>query len=57
MARGTRGASTNSMLGLIALIILVALVVYYIMEERDDDLEIDIGMREVPVQVLGTIGV
>lgn len=45
MARGT--------LGLIALIILVALVVYFVMEERDDDLEIDIGTRDVPVSVLG----
>ena len=45
MARGT--------LGLIALIIVIALVVYYVMEERDDELEIDIGSREVPVSVLG----
>jgi hypothetical protein len=45
MARGT--------LGLIAVIILVALVVYFLMEERDDELEIDIGSRDVPVSVLG----
>jgi hypothetical protein len=45
MARGT--------LGLIAVIILVALVVYFLMEERDNELEIDIGSRDVPVSVLG----
>lgn len=45
MARGT--------LGLIALIVLVALVVYFVMEERDDELEIDVGTRDVPVSVLG----
>lgn len=50
-----RGSSFNSTLGLIALIILVALVVYYVMEERDDaELEIDIGSRDVPVRILGT---
>ncbi|MGE0159854.1 MAG: hypothetical protein AB7T31_10630 [Gemmatimonadales bacterium] len=42
----------RSTLGLIALIVLVALVVYFVMEERDDDLEIDIGLRAVPVNVL-----
>ena len=41
----------NSMLGIIALVILVALVVYYVMEERDDELEIDIGTRDVPVLI------
>jgi hypothetical protein len=46
MARGT--------LGLIALIILVALVVYFVMEERDEDLEIDVGTLDVPVHVLGS---
>ncbi len=45
MARGT--------LGIIALVILVALVVYFVMDERDDELEIDIGTRDVPVSVLG----
>ena len=45
MAKGT--------LGLIALIILVALVVYFVMEERDNELEIDVGTRDVPVSVLG----
>ena len=49
MARGT--------LGLIALIILVALVVYFVMEERDEDLEIDLGTRDVPVHVLGSTSV
>jgi len=53
MVRGTRGASFNSTLGLIAIIILVAIAVYYIAEERDDDLEIDIGSRDVPVEVMG----
>jgi hypothetical protein len=45
MARGT--------LGIIAVIVLIALVVYFVMEERDNELEIDIGAREVPVSVLG----
>ena len=45
----------NSSLGIIALIILVAAVVYFLMEERDDELEIDIGSREVPVSVLPSI--
>ncbi len=44
MARGT--------LGIIAIVILIALVVYFVMEERDNELEIDIGAREVPVSVL-----
>ena len=47
MARGT--------LGLIAIIILIALVVYFVMEERDNELEIDVGAREVPVSVLGAV--
>jgi hypothetical protein len=47
MARGT--------LGLIAMIILIALVVYFVMEERDNELEIDVGSREVPVSVLGAV--
>jgi hypothetical protein len=47
MARGT--------LGIIAIIILIALVVYFVMEERDNELEIDIGAREVPVSVLGAV--
>lgn len=47
MARGT--------LGLIAIIILIALVVYFVMEERDNELEIDVGGREVPVSVLGAV--
>jgi hypothetical protein len=47
MARGT--------LGLIAIIILIALVVYFVMEERDNELEIDVGIREVPVSVLGSV--
>jgi hypothetical protein len=38
--------------GLIALIIVVALAVYYVMDERDDDLEIDLGMSDVPAQVV-----
>lgn len=42
MARGT--------LGIIAVIILIALVVYFVSEERDEELEIDIGA--VPVSVL-----
>lgn len=45
MARGT--------LGIIALIVLIAIVVYFVMEERDNELEIDIGTRDVPVSVLG----
>ena len=49
MAKGT--------LGLIALIILVALVVYFVMEERDNELEIDVGTRDVPVSVLGAASV
>jgi hypothetical protein len=48
-----RGSSFNSTLGLIAVLILIALAVYYVMEERDDELEIDIGSREVPVAVMG----
>jgi len=47
MARGT--------LGIIAIIILIALVVYFVMEERDNELEIDIGSREVPVSILGAV--
>jgi hypothetical protein len=47
MARGT--------LGLIAIIILIALVVYFVMEERDNELEIDVGAREVPVSILGAV--
>ena len=45
MARGT--------LGIIAIIVLIALVVYFVMEERDNELEIDVGSRDVPVSVLG----
>lgn len=45
MARGT--------LGIIAIIVLIALVVYFVMEERDNELEIDVGARDVPVSVLG----
>jgi hypothetical protein len=45
MARGT--------LGIIAIVILIALVVYFVVEERDNELEIDVGSREVPVSVLG----
>ena len=45
MARGT--------LGIIAIVILIALVVYFVVEERDNELEIDIGSREVPVNVPG----
>jgi len=46
-----REGGFNSMLGIVALLILVAIVVYYVMEERDDELEIDIGTRDVPVQI------
>jgi hypothetical protein len=45
MARGT--------LGIIAVIVLIALVVYFVVEERDNELEIDVGSRDVPVHVLG----
>ena len=44
----------NSALGFIAIIILVALVVYFLMEERDDELEIDVGTRDVPVEVMAS---
>jgi hypothetical protein len=53
MARGNRGESVNSMLGIIAVLVLIALAVYYVMREEDDDLEIDIGSRDVPVAVMG----
>jgi hypothetical protein len=49
-----RGSSFNSTLGLIAILVLIALAVYYIMEERDDELEIDIGSRDVPAAVTGS---
>ena len=47
MARGT--------LGIVAIIILIAVVVYFVMEERDNELEIDVGAREVPVSILGAV--
>ena len=40
-----------NVLGILALLVLVGLVVYYVMEERDDELEIDIGTRDVPVLI------
>lgn len=45
-----RGSGFN--FGLIALIIVIALAVYYVMDERDDDLEIDLGMRDAPATVI-----
>jgi hypothetical protein len=50
-----RGDMARGTLGIIAIIILIALVVYFVMEDRDNELEIDVGSREVPVSVLGAV--
>jgi hypothetical protein len=48
-----RGSSFNSTLAILALIVLIALAVYYVMEEEDNDIEIDLGSRAVPVEIVG----
>jgi hypothetical protein len=40
------GRSVTSILGIIAIILVIVAAVYYLANEADDDLEIDIGMVE-----------
>lgn len=43
---------SNATIGIIVVAVLVALVVYFVMDERDNDIEIDLGAHDVPVSVI-----
>ena len=47
-------SSMVSIVGIIAILILVGLAAYFIIDREDNDLEVDIGQssRDVPVQVI-----
>jgi hypothetical protein len=42
----TSNNSTTSILGILAIVILVGLAVFFVMDQRDDGLEINIGLGQ-----------
>lgn len=45
----------GSVLGVIVIVLAIAVAAYFIMEENDSELEIDIGLLQQPVPVVAPV--
>lgn len=48
----TSNSNIASVLGIVAIVILVGLAVFFVMDQNDSDLEIDIGLHDAPVGLM-----